>query len=850
MSGEDAGSGPAVTGGSLREHVLAAIERDESLTASARLWVAAALAGGSKWEDAVSTGEPPAWVDGTVASEVAHAAGSDVVYYLRGLEVAGFRGVGRSATLSFDRQPGLTVVTGRNGSGKSSFAEGLEVALTGSSYRMDSRSGVWMQQWRNLHHPAETRVEAEFSAVSATGGSERCLTVTVTWDAEATLAGGSVEVLVDGTLQPGGREALGLTRALELYRPLLTHEELGALLNGKPSELHDALYRVLGLDALDDALKRLKALKAGQSAEPEAARSAMKAAVAAAEKIAETDPRAREVRDLLKKRAPDRAALLGLTRGVTRPPDDLIRVLDSVCDWCEASLAMLDPEVVRSTAQRVRAAEALEREVTAPSAQHAAEGLDLLTRAVGFFRADEQERECPVCQVGALDAMWLERAETRIREEQERLRDVTQAQSENRSAQSAARSLITGPVRPAALADSAAHAEWSWLASLREAVGAWQVDAVGHGLADHLDRELVGYRRAIDVAHEAASQERTRRLDAWAPVADAVRLWATAAEKVEQTEPQRTAVTQAFTWLDRHMKQIKDERLAPLSEEAGRIWGELRQESSVALGPITLEGQATSRKVNLSAHVDDEEATALAVMSQGELYALALALFLPRVARPESPFRFLVLDDPIQAMDPAKVAGFVNVLSGLAETYQVIVFSHDDRLPATLRRSGKPGRVVEVYRGQESSVQARLSATPAQRHLSDARALAMDESLPEETLRRALPMLLRSAVEAAARDRFFDTALRSGWSLASCEREWEADPRTSTRLRLGLGMDQAQFNAWLGQAWRRQALGVCTRAAHDGLSGDPQKAMDDVRHVVRELEQRGPSTAAESPALI
>ena len=47
-------------------------------------------------------------------------------------------------------------------------------------------------------------------------------------------------------------------------------------------------------------------------------------------------------------------------------------------------------------------------------------------------------------------------------------------------------------------------------------------------------------------------------------------------------------------------------------------------------------------------------------MSQGELHALALALFLPRATAPESPFRFIVLDDPIQAMDPSKVEGFVH----------------------------------------------------------------------------------------------------------------------------------------------------------------------------------------------
>ncbi|MGI8814679.1 MAG: hypothetical protein ACR2G2_05165 [Pseudonocardia sp.] len=46
----------------------------------------------------------------------------------------------------------------------------------------------------------------------------------------------------------------------------------------------------------------------------------------------------------------------------------------------------------------------------------------------------------------------------------------------------------------------------------------------------------------------------------------------------------------------------------------------------------------------------------------------------------------MVLDDPIQAMDPSKIDGFVRVLESLAATRQIVVFSHDDRLPEAVRR--------------------------------------------------------------------------------------------------------------------------------------------------------------------
>lgn len=105
------------------------------------------------------------------------------------------------------------------------------------------------------------------------------------------------------------------------------------------------------------------------------------------------------------------------------------------------------------------------------------------------------------------------------------------------------------------------------------------------------------------------------------------------------------------------------------------------------LGAIRLEGLKTSRRVTLQAAVDGAQAEAFGVMSQGELQALALAIFIPRATSPESPFRFMVLDDPIQAMDPSKIDGFLQVLTELANERQVIVLTHDDRLPSAIRTS-------------------------------------------------------------------------------------------------------------------------------------------------------------------
>ena len=84
------------------------------------------------------------------------------------------------------------------------------------------------------------------------------------------------------------------------------------------------------------------------------------------------------------------------------------------------------------------------------------------------------------------------------------------------------------------------------------------------------------------------------------------------------------------------------------------------------------------RSVSLDVTVDGVPGAALGVMSQGELTALALSLFMPRATLPESPFRFMVIDDPVQSMDPARVDGLARVLEE--------------------RRAGPPGRGLHARR--------------------------------------------------------------------------------------------------------------------------------------------------------
>ena len=205
----------------------------------------------------------------------------------------------------------------------------------------------------------------------------------------------------------------------------------------------------------------------------------------------------------------------------------------------------------------------------------------------------------------------------------------------------------------------------------------------------------------------------------------------------------------AEAWFKKAAAGIRDDRFTPIAEKAAAIWEHLRQQSHVELGRIQLTGEGTRRRVALDVTVDGVEGAALGVMSQGELHSLALSLFVPRATLPESPFRFIVIDDPVQSMDPSRVDGLARVLENASADRQVIVFTHDDRLPEAVRRLDIPAEIVEVTRRDASVVDLRRALDPVGRYLEDALAVAGTADLPSSAAARVVPGLCRLGLEAA-----------------------------------------------------------------------------------------------------
>jgi recombinational DNA repair ATPase RecF len=95
--------------------------------------------------------------------------------FLSTIRVRSFRGIGPATSLDLRPGPGLTVVTGRNGSGKSSFAEATELVLTGNNVRWSAKENnqiLWRHGWRNLHCVTRQRSTSTYLSL-ASGGRSR-----------------------------------------------------------------------------------------------------------------------------------------------------------------------------------------------------------------------------------------------------------------------------------------------------------------------------------------------------------------------------------------------------------------------------------------------------------------------------------------------------------------------------------------------------------------------------------------------------------------------------------------------------------------------------------------------------
>ena len=716
-------------------------------------------------------------------------------------------------------------MVGRNGSGKSSFAEGAEVLLTGTSLRWEGRTKAWKLGWRNLHQAETASVSAELLVEG-----EGPLVASRTWSADADLGAGVVTAKAKGgKAQP--LDTLGWAGALGTFRPFLSYNELGSLLEDGPSALYDALSTVLGLEEFVVVQTRLADARKERQARITACKAGAATLASAAEQVELAHPKeARAVRlaALLKAKTWDLPALRALAEGGGDATRD---VLDGL-----KRLAALTPPNVQAVQEAVTRLRQSAAQLGATHGTDAARSLaraQLLAQALAFHAAhDTKSTTCPVCgSANGLGADWKTRSQQEVEALNAEASAVRAAHQEADAALRAARALV----RELGVLPSPSAGELPSLQSLREAEAMWlkarSLDSPT-ALADHLEAHVLDLSEAVARVVAEATEELSRREDVWRPLGQALALWLPHAEQFAATKDHVDQLKEAEDWWKSATEEIRNERFQPIAARAMAIWKQLRLQSNVDLGDVTLEGTATRRKVVLKVTVDGKDAEALGVMSQGELHSLALSLFLPRATLADSPFRFICVDDPVQSMDPARVEALARVLAETAKTRQVVVFTHDDRLPEAVRRLALPARILKVTRRADSVVEIGESRDPVSGYLEDARALLKTEDLPASVRARVVPGHCRLALEAACMTAVRQRRLRAGARHQEVEELLAANPKLYARMALAIFDDAEKTSEVLPRLNKLDpraatVFKACNAGAHEAFDGDVQDLVRD-----------------------
>ncbi len=757
-------------------------------------------------------------------------------FYLSDITVEGFRGIGPSTKLGFQPGCGLTLVVGRNGSGKSSFAEAAELAVTGGNQRWDGRPKAWEGGWNNVHHDGTRSIAVRLQVDGEVGFTQ----VASRWAAGAGLAD-----RIHTAQKPGAAEgplsSLGLAPALLAWRPFLSYDDLGSLLNDKPTELYDRLSVLLGLEDWVEVEDRLKA-------QAKRIETIVKAADAEAKSLRISlagidDERASHAMQALAAKPPwDLNALDALATGTSASDPDLVRL------QALANLAAPDTERVTASVDRLRAAAAKVQGHAGTSASEARSLAELLESALHVQGAHPDGETCPVCGTDeVLTSTWTIEATAKIAELRAVSAEVSAADGELAQALTTARNLPSPPsialVEPPSGVDTTnLLAAWnSWANPDLVADG---TPSTAAALADHLESKVQPLAELVPAVREQAEAEREGRQDRWRPVAEKIAAWLEGAREAQAYRSQAKLLKAAADWVVAESVTVRAARFKPIADQVKTVWEQLRHDSNVSVEDLALGGSKTHRRLNLSVSVDDTAAAGLGVLSQGELHALSLALFLPRATHNESPFRFVLIDDPVQALDAARVDGLARVLQKVAKTRQVVVFTHDERLPDACRRLDVAARVLEVSRQEHSQLTIRSMAHPSERYLEDAKAIASSDPYPIEVRRRVVPGLCRQALEAVSVDLGRRKLLAKGAPFADVETQVSGLGTLFTHLAFGLFGDSGHKEVYLRLETLAPKLNPVdlvkqlNKGTHEAVDTNPHDVVNDTAALVKVLQEK------------
>jgi recombinational DNA repair ATPase RecF len=608
-------------------------------------------------------------------------------WYLRSIHVRGHIGVGQDPVdLPLTPVPGLTIVSARNGTGKTSIADAVRHNLSGGT----TRSYEVLAE--NVHFP------------------ERDVVVTVSNGVrEVQILCGRDEMV--RWREPGGGLSAppsDWTAAFARYMPVLLYPEVSRVIQD-PGTLHTFLRDALELTVLQELQAALKPMR-------EAGRSAQRTVALAHEHAYDGVSRVghQELSALLAECGPT---------AEDSAVDQIHAIIAGLPDSAPPAPVLPDLWAV-DDARRNRATAALERLAAARDSSIAGadavrDALTTLLAQQASLLADNRLHDvCPVCR--AQGRGWQKLAA----DEAARLSGLTKELGEAEAMAAKALKEVIAAL-PVALVDPARRllgavgdpgvdtriAQWDSLVGRGMRLSAATVSA--DALASLLDE-------AADLAiwyapiRERILLQRDELVAAQATVRTHVQTWLDALAKARPALARLQVATRLNDRVDRWLRTARTDIFEPIGEQVKRLWTVLNPDADLKLTDISLRG-GTQRQMGVSLGLADggvvlpSGRNSSALLSTGQRNALSLATYLPRATQPQSPFGFLVLDDPIHAFDTWRVRYLADYLVRLSKRFQVVVFTHDDRLWQALRALNARPTHIRMDRRADRRPQVKVS---------------------------------------------------------------------------------------------------------------------------------------------
>lgn len=569
---------------------------------------------------------------------------------LRKLEVEGLRGAGKRFSLSLPE--GGLFVFGENGLGKTTIADAIELLLSGEipGYK---REGCSLS--------AAIHLDAERAIV----------------DAELRDSGQQLRRALPGD-QAGDLEEVtgGKGHPVEVPElPLLRHSTVRNFVSQTSGEKRKALLELLGLLPLSGFRDTLKAAANDAKDARKAAEGLQSDETAVLERLHEgTTPlgKAEELREAA-----------GLQTPITQ----------------ESELAELEPEVPAGQPNRFEPLNGLARAVEGMGEDPAAgwnalvtdhslrtsEALAALIEQGQAVLEDWEENACPLCGVeqdlealgGSLAQRAKALAEVRAAVDARKGRLSTRL-AEILSLEGALEAVLAVPPEDGwlrqdelkALADALKQNR----AALRTARDQLEL-APAIEIAIDLEAALAELRDAADKAQSSPQAAALHKLAELSGQFRRVRDKSAATKLERQREG---AIKTLLDGADAEVKAAIEAALDDLADLVDRYFTTLMNDPIYSEIKLTYQAKR-SGQVEFSVVFDGRESLSppQRIMSESQLNALGLALFLARAKREEQPWRTLVLDDVVNSFDAPHRQGLLRLLAEEFGEWQVIVLSHD-----------------------------------------------------------------------------------------------------------------------------------------------------------------------------